>query len=58
MLLPIHMKSPIGFRLIYLRLILAHTKRQGQGHSQFACEKLEKKLSHVAIRLMSASFLV
>ena len=33
LLLPIHRKSPVGFRFEYLHLTLAHSKGQGQGHA-------------------------
>ena len=56
LLLPIRRKSPIGFRLIYLHLTLAHSKGQGHQHSQFDW-KNNKKLSHVAFRRISATTL-
>ena len=40
LLLPIHRKSPIGFRLVYLLLTLAYSKDQSQGHANFDCDYL------------------
>ena len=36
------MKLPIGFRLVYLYLILTHSRGESQGHSQFDCNKFNK----------------
>ena len=44
MLSPIHRKSPIGFRLIYLAL--PHSKCEGQGHLQFDSEEFDNNESH------------
>ena len=54
-LLAMHWKSPIGYRMAYLHLTLARSKCQGQCLSQFDCEKFDK--CAVALRRMSASML-
>ena len=56
LLLPIHRRLPIGFRLMYLHLTFANSKSQSQGHLQFDCEN-SMKLSHTVFRLMSAATL-
>ena len=38
LLLPINMKSHVGYRLAYLDLTLIHCKGQGQDHGHFDCE--------------------
>ena len=40
LLLPIHKKPHVTFRLAYLHLTLAHSKDQGHGHTHFDCEYL------------------
>ena len=40
LLLTIHRNSPIYFRLMYLHLILAHSKGQSQGHAKLDLEYL------------------
>ena len=40
LLIPTHWRSLIGFRMVYLHLILTDSEGQNQGHAHFYCEYL------------------
>ena len=42
LLFPMHRMSPISIRLVYLHLIFAHSKGQGQGRANVDCDRLDR----------------
>ena len=50
LLLPTYRKLLIGFRLVYLRLTVVHSKIQIQGHANFDCEYLKLwQIEHILL---------